>query len=58
MVCRPSDQSIADYCPITSFAFDINGVDKGDQSKYTEVQLTSGGSVVADRSFYYSKSII
>ena len=58
MICRPSDQTAADYCPITSFAFDLSGVPTDQQSMYTEVQLSSGGSVVADRSFYYSKSVV
>ena len=58
MICRPSDQTAADYCPITSFAFDLSGVPTDEQSLYTEVQLSRSGSVVTDRNFYYSKSVV
>ena len=45
-VCRPEGQTIDNYCPITSFAFDLSGFDQNEKAKYTEVKLKKGGNVV------------
>ena len=45
-VCRPADQTIDDFCPITSFAFDLQGVEQNKRDKYREVKLFKGGNAV------------
>ena len=57
-VCRPDTETEADYCPITSFAFDLEAVEQNKRALYKEVQLLKRGNVVANRSIWYSKSIV
>ena len=33
-ICRPNDIEAADFCPITSFAFDLEFKDENEQEKY------------------------
>ena len=36
-VCRPDTETKADYCPITSFAFDLEAVEQSQRASYNEV---------------------
>ena len=58
ITCRPDNISEADYCPITSFALDLNSVDQAERSKYTEVELLRGGVAVPNRSIWFSKHVV
>ena len=58
MICRPTDKTADEYCPITSFAFDLDAVEQTERNKYSEVQLLRGGVAVQNRSIWYSKEVL
>ena len=58
VICRPIDFTADEYCPITSFSFDLNSVVEADRTKFNEVQLLRDGVAVPNRSIYYSKKVL
>ena len=58
VICRPTDFTADEYCPITSFSFDLNLVVESDRTKFKEVQLFRDGVAVPNRSIYYSKKVL
>ena len=58
VICRPTDFTADEYCPITSFSFDLNSIEEADRTKFNEVQLLKDGVAVPNRSVYYSKKVL
>ena len=57
-MCRPTDKTVDEYCPITSFSLDLNSVEQTERNKFSEVQLLRGGVAVQNRSVWYSKQVL
>ena len=55
VTCRPNDMTSEEYCPITDFSFDNPSIDLSD---YQERKLLKNGVEVANRSLWYSKTVL